>query len=97
MKSFLKWLVVSGIGVALVVPLAPVLYALVGGGTVGGVACLALGTVTYWAVSTALNRVIELYKWVRDRNEPVEDTRLRVPQETVYLIDWTPTRKDGKL
>jgi hypothetical protein len=65
MKSFLKWLAAAGPSVALVIPLVPVLYALVGGGVVGTVACMVLGAVTYWAVSHVLASSVEFYRWTK--------------------------------
>jgi hypothetical protein len=87
MKGFLKWLAVAGPSLAIVIPLAPVVYAVLGGGLVGGVACLLLGMVTYWAVEKVLNTAIEAYRWHREMSRPTKDIR----------TDWTTKDKSGKL
>lgn len=98
MKRFLKWLAVAGPSVAMVIPLAPVVYAVVGGGVLGSLACFALGTVTYWAVRTVLNRAVELYDWFKHRNVYVEPPKpLPVPTATTYELDWTKINEGDRL
>lgn len=53
------------LGLLLVVPVAPVLYTLVGGGLVGLVACFLLGVVASAAMRRAVNGVVEGYNWTK--------------------------------
>ena len=71
------------LGLLLAIPVAPVLYALVGGGLTGFVACFLLGMVASAAMRRAVNGVVEGYNWVRYRN--------------AYENDWTTADKSGKL
>jgi hypothetical protein len=63
MKRFLKWLLVACISVALVWPIWPILYAVLGGGYIGGAAVIILGWTTNWAVSNVVNGIIDWYRW----------------------------------
>jgi hypothetical protein len=67
MKRFLKWLLVACISVALVWPVWPILYVLLGGGFIGGAAVIILGTATNWAVGTVIDSTIEFYRWTKSR------------------------------
>jgi len=75
MKRFLKWLAIAGPSVVLAVTIAPVLYALLGGGLLGGLACMLLGMTTYWACETTLNNAVALYRWHRDRIDWTKDDK----------------------
>lgn len=75
MKGFLKWLVTASISLALVIPLVPVLLALVGGGFIGGLACLVLGSVTYWAVGTVLSTAVEGFRRTRQKKTRMVDSK----------------------
>ena len=83
--------------VALAVPAAMIVYPLLGGGLIGGVACIAIGLAARWAVETLLVRSVEVYRWWRDRDKPVEPASLSVPSSVVYLVDWTKDERDGRI
>lgn len=86
------------LGLLLAVPLAPFLYALLGGGVVGGAACLLLGIVASAASRRAVNGVVEGYNWYKYRDVYIEEPApMRVPKHTAYEIDWTNINKGDKL
>lgn len=86
------------LAILLVIPIAPVLYALLGGGLVGSVACLLLGVVTAACMIRAVNGTVEVYNWIKHRNVHIEEPKpMPVPQHTAYEIDWTKITKDDRL
>lgn len=68
-KRFLKWLLIACISVALVWPIWPILYVLLGGGFIGGAAVIILGWTTNWAVSNVVNGIIDGYHWTKSRRD----------------------------
>lgn len=94
----MKKLISIVIAVALVVPVAPVLYVLVGGGIVGGAACTILGVITVLAVQRLINGAMEGYQWYKARNVKVTDpSPLSAPEYTTYESDWTKITKDDRI
>jgi len=86
------------LAILLVIPLAPVVYALLGGGLAGSVACILLGVVTAASTTVAVNSVVSLYNWIKYRNVHVESPKpLSVPQHTAYELDWTKITKGDNM
>lgn len=82
----------------LAAPIAPVLYTVMGGGLVGGMACILLGFVASAAMRRAVNGVIEFRDWIKYRDVHVEEPPpMRMPKHTAYELDWTTTNKGDKL